>query len=446
MRRSSIRLIVVAALAGLLLWAVLAHTLPSYLANSDPELAHRINGKNTQALLGLSDPQIQELVEASNGKEGRIGSFASLPNDKTSNVPTHPQADKNSLKALSVEAIKSDPLSAQAFANLGILTALNGEDDKANLYMSAAAQRSHRHKLAVYWMMRQSFEEGSAHKALEFSDALLRLSPQSINAAAPILGRLAEDPTASGDFLEILKSNPPWRGAFFTHLKGNITDARTPLSLLLALKSSPNPPTLRELESYSALLREAGLYELAYNAWLQFLPVEELKVAGFLFNGSFDFPSSGAPFDWDMNAKKGVVVDRVTVSGNPTLEIQFSGSQISPEITSQATMLMPGEYVLVGEAQGLVRSRRGLRWRVRCIADNKILAESRPLNGALDNKEIFEASFSVPKENCRVQRVELAIEAFSGSDTMTAGQIRFDNLAIRRSETSTSNEEHPTRR
>ena len=436
MRRSSIRLIAAAAFAGLMLWAVLAHTLPSYLANSDPELAHRIDGRNTQALLGLSDPQIQELVETSNGKESRLGSFARLPNDDAPNVPRHPQADKSSLRALSVEAIESNPLSAQAFANLGILTALDGEEDKANLYMSAAAQRSHRHKLAVYWMMRQSFEEGSAHKALEFSDALLRLSPQSINAAAPILGRLAEDRTASGDLLEILKSNPPWRGAFFAHLKGNITDARTPLSLLLALKTSSNPPTLRELQSYGALLSEAGLYELAYNAWLQFLPAEELKVAGFLFNGSFDFPSSGAPFDWDMNAKKGVVVDRVTVSGNPTLEIQFSGSRISPVITSQTTLLMPGEYVLVGEAQGLVRSRRGLRWRVRCISDNKIVGESRPLSGALDNKENFETSFSIPKENCRVQRVELAIEAFSGSDTMTTGQIRFDNLAIRRSETS----------
>lgn len=424
------------AFLGLMAWAVLAHTLPSYLAESDAETALRINGKNTKAILELSDPQIRELVDVGNGSESRLGSFARLPNDEAASKPaTNPQ-DKTTLRLLTLAAIENDPLSAQAFANLGILAALDGEDDKANLFMSAAARRSHRQKIAVYWMMRQSFEDGSMHKALEFSDALLRLSPQAINATAPILGRIAEDETGSGEFLETLKANPPWRGAFFSHLKGNITDARTPLTLLLSLKASSSPPASQELDSYSALLRDAGLYELAYNAWLQFLAPEQLQVAGFLFNGSFDFAPSASPFDWDMRAKQGVVIDRVAVSGNPMLEIQFSGSRINPVLTSQTTMLMPGDYVLAGEAQGLVRSRRGLRWRVRCVADNKVIGESAPLNGALDNKEKFEASITIPPTNCRAQRVELAIEAFSGSDTMTTGQIRFDNLTLRRRQTT----------
>lgn len=424
------------AFSGLMAWAVLAHTLPSYLADNDAELALKLNGRNTKAILELSDPQILYLVDVANGSESRLGSFARLPNDEAASESATNPKDKTTLRSLTLAAIETDPMSAQAFANLGILAALDKEDDKANLYMSAAARRSHRQKIAVYWIMRQSFEDGSLHKALEFSDSLLRLSPQAINATAPILGRIAEDQTGSGEFLETLKANPPWRGAFFSHIKGNITDARTPLNLLLSLKASSAPPTPQELESYSTLLTDAGLYELAYNAWLQFLGPEQLQVAGFLFNGSFDFAPSTSPFDWDMRAKQGVVIDRVAVAGNPMLEIQFSGSRINPVLTSQTAMLMPGDYVLAGEAQGLVRSRRGLKWRVRCIADNKVIGESAPLNGALDNKEKFEASITIPATNCRAQRVELAVEAFSGSDTMITGQIRFDNLTLRRRQTT----------
>jgi len=99
-------------------------------------------------------------------------------------------------------------------------------------------------------------------------------------------------------------------------------------------------------------------------------------------------------------------------------------------------MLMPGDYTFVGESQGLVRSRRGLRWRIRCVTDNNVLAESEPFSGAQDKMESFEIYLSVPSENCRAQRVELSIEAFSASDTMATGQIRFDNMAIRRRESS----------
>ena len=89
--------------------------------------------------------------------------------------------------------------------------------------------------------------------------------------------------------------NPPWRAQFFANLQKNITDARTPLDLLLSIKDAPTPPTAAELRDYLALLIDNNFYELAYYVWLQFLRHEQLARVGLLFNGGFETRPSVPP-------------------------------------------------------------------------------------------------------------------------------------------------------
>ena len=449
MYRRVAKIIIPLMMSCFLLWSIITYTYAAYRAGFDAEGALRLNPSNTSALQVLSNRVLAQ--EKSFGSDkmdaGRLGDFAQLPADSTPQVADQKahssdaglQISANSKltreevieqgRLWSVALLRANPLSAVALANLGLFA--SGDAAMTERFMEAAARRSLRQRIAIYWMMRHSFDAGSLPQALTYADSLLRLSQRDIELVAPILGHVAENEASSQAFIELLKTNPRWRAAFFRQIKGSFTDARTPLSLFLELKESANPPSTGELKSYIDVLMAAKLYDLAYNTWLQFLPVEELKVAGFVFDGGFEFPSKGMPFEWKVAQGKGVTSSTIRIDNDPALKFEFSGARIAPALASQTTMLMPGDYVLSGRYQGQVHARRGLRWIVRCSSKPQALAEGKiiPLTNTW---QTFELPFTVPKQDCRAQSIELEIEARSASDTMLTGAMSLDTISLRR--------------
>ena len=449
-----LRLIILAPLALFLVWEVITRSVAAYLADANPEIAIHLWSNNPTALLNLAyerlshDPaaKIIEPVAAlprdgSNGltivAKGMQGAkdidLGARPEPPSAVGPLSAATDSQAMAQIRswVElALLEDPLNARAFSMLGQLT--RGTSEAA--LMQAAARRSHFETGAVLWMMRKSYEDGDYRSVVRYADILLRTRPEFPQVAMAVLGRVAETPGAIGELKQLLASNPPWRGNFFTLLPANISDARTPLDLLLALRETPAPPTASEVRPYLKFLIEHEFYDLAYYTWLQFLPPDQLNKAGNLFNGSFEIAPTGLPFDWTLSRDSGAtmeIADRTDGKGAHALFMEFGVGRVEGLTVTQMVTMAPGDYQFRGTYKSDIVSQRGLQWRIVCKGKAKpVIGESPTVNGAGSGWRDFEFHFTVPKTDCPAQSVELAFTARSASEQFISGSVWFDDLQI----------------
>ena len=284
--------------------------------------------------------------------------------------------------------------------------------------MQGVAQRSLQESLAIFWMMRQSYRDRDYAEAIRYADILLRTRPQLADHVFPMLGRIAETPTAKGELKSVLAKDPPWRAQFFNALPRNVTDARTPLELLLSLQDAAAPPTDAERKAYLQALIEHKLYEVAYYSWLQFLPADQLSNTGRLYNGSFEVPPSGLPFDWVFKKGPGVNIKfapRPDHEQEQALLIEFGPGRVDfgGGIT-ELVLLPPGNYRLEGKYKADLVSQRGLQWSVKCADATTPIGVSTTMNGSNPAWQDIDLTFTVPDNDCPAQYVSLALDAQIG--------------------------------
>ena len=173
---------------------------------------------------------------------------------------------------------------------------------------------------------------------------------------------------------------------------------------------------------------------MAYYAWLQFLPAEQLSKAGHLFNGSFEFSPSKLPFDWVLTAGSGVTIEidsRPDLNGGHALLLQFGPGRAGDFGVTEVIMLAPGSYQFTGKFKSDVVSSRGLKWRVTCAREPKaLIGESPAVSQASSTWENFEFSVTVPDNDCPSQNVELILDSRSASERFVSGSIWYDDLQI----------------
>jgi hypothetical protein len=435
-------------LAAFLVWEVITRSLVAYLADTHPKAAIRLRSTDSVALLNLAQGKL-------NAAQARNVDNPASNRDKTSPPTARPNAENtldirkidpiNPLPDVSPEefaqiraeaelALLSDPLNARAFRILGQLSQRDSDEERTKTLMQAAARRSLLEIGPVFWMMRKSYEQHDYRAAMDYANTLLRTYPVVPQLGVVTLAELVENPASNGEVEQLLLSNPPWRSKFFEYLPTSVSDARSPLHILLSLKDTQVPPTADDLRFYLKFLIGNGFDELAYYAWLQFLPAEQLSKAGHLFNGSFEFSPSEVPFDWVLTAASGVTIEiasRPDLDGGHALLLQFGPGRAEDFSVTEVIMLAPGSYQFTGKFKSDVVTSRGLKWRVTCARDPKtLIGESPTVSKPSSTWESFEFSLAVPDTGCPSQHVELILDSRSESERFVSGSIWYDDLQI----------------
>jgi len=429
------------AVLGLLLCAlVIRHSLAGYLVRSSPELALWIAPEHPGALLAIAEARLDARPPMPEQGRRPVAAPATPESRADAELPTTATPldteEAAAISKLAVRALRSDLGSARALRILGQVAGASGDQQAAMRLMKMAARRSLRESVAVYLMLLRSYLDKDFDAALTYADALMRTRYDLAEATAPALARMAEDPVAAPKLQAVLAAEPPWRSFVLERMNAAISEPRTPLRLLLNLKGTASPPTPQEIRQYLEFLVRRNAYELAYYAWLQLLPSDQLAVVAPVFNGSFDFQPTGMPFDWTIKPGFGVTVGVGSApdsDGNKGLRVEFGAGRVELGDVSQRLMLAPGPYELRFKYRGEVTGRRGLRWVVACAAEVKsTLVETQPFLGTQRAWRSTQASFQVPAEGCASQTIRLVHDARSSSEQFVSGLVWYDDIAISR--------------
>lgn len=379
---------------------------------------------------GGGEPPLSKSVKSSDANQK-----AESPSSSDGVIST---PDAASVRDLARRSISAAPFNAGSLTVLGQLAELEGDRNRAAPFMQAAARLSIRESYAVYWLLQQEQAAGEQAAVIGKADTLLRTRGRSVPLVVPVLAQLVEKNKATSEVAALLASNPPWRASFFAALPQSITDARTPLYLLLGLQGTAHPPSEREISSYLDFLMAKNFPELAYYAWLQFLPPDKFARLSPLNNGTFEAQPTGVPFDWTLPQGGGFTAEIRSIPNQEighALFIEFTQGRAEFAGVTQATVMGPGTYTLSGKMKGTLVGARGLVWRVNCFGKGPIAATDL-LQGDSSEWRDFSLSVTIPPEGCRIQQIRLDLDARSASEKLVTGSMWFDDVKISRGRSS----------
>jgi tetratricopeptide (TPR) repeat protein len=410
-----LRAIGLAAAGAALAWLAVAKGLAAFLAASAPQAALWLSPGDPQALLNLAEARFDPAATAA------------------------PEEVRAEVRAWAEAALAGDPLDPRALRILGQIAHAAGDEAQARTFMEAAGRRSVQESWAAHWLLKDAYDRKDYAAALRNADLLLRTRTRALWPVMAFLGRMAEIPEAADGLEKLLATSPPWRRSFFSVLPRAVTDARTPLKLLLAVRETPDAPTLADIRDYLYLLIEHKYYDLAYYAWLQFLPAAQLAGAGNVFNGSFESAPSRLPFDWSIGGGKGAsvgIAERPDRPGERALLIALGPGRVELAAGAEQTlMLTPGAYRLQAAFRGELSGPRGLVWRIACVeALGQPLGQSPMILGAAPAWKEAEMTFTVPAKGCRAQQLRLFLDARMPSEQLVSGQMWLDDVRISRTQ------------
>ena len=287
---------------------------------------------------------------------------------------------------------------------------------------------------ARVWLADEAVSRQDYVTAMRHSDAVLRVSPQHAERLFPIFSQWLEAGTGVQALGDTLQHRPPWRRSFIDYVArtGDEKSLYPFAQVLQTLRGGPAPADQEEARPIVNRLVVNGDFELAYLLWRTVVP----PVAGpasMLYNGSFALPATGAAFDWTLRSTIGAAVS-VEADGpdHPdALCLRFQGGRVAEIGVGQILLLPPGTYRIAGQVrQEDMQSPRGLEWRLDCLGETPHAVGSAILPNGTQDWGGFAFDVTVPAQDCRAQRLQLATRARIPAEQDVDGSAWFDNLSI----------------
>jgi hypothetical protein len=399
------RLLLMLTLLCLLGWRIIAHGVADVLIRDDPKSALYWEPGNPAALMALIRNQLLSAAD-----------------------PTKARAIADEAAAL----LARDPLADGALSVHGLALDRLGDTARAEKALTVAAAHMPTDLLSHAWLYEKAIKSGNGLLALSELDFLLRGRPDLAERVGPSVASLliARDAEPDARFVRLLGSSPPWRANLMVYFSNKLPVTAL-MRLFARLKETSGPPTRDEMSTYIERLVREGDYEIAYFAFVNFLPKDRLASLGLLYNNRFQYPPTDLPFDWQIFSAPGVSAQVAADENKPAIKVDFYGARIAFAHVRHLLALPPGDFVFSGVARSEdLQTERGLRWRVYCVTDPQgALATTEFLNKTAPPRP-FRAEFTVPAEGCGVQGLVLELPARIASETEISGTAAFSNLLI----------------
>lgn len=378
-----IRIAVLCLLAGLAVlagWRMVAHGVADSLAEDAPERA--------------------------------LGWVAGHPGAQLSIAQRQAEAGDPAFTTTARALLEREPMQGDAWRLLGEAAEAEGDLDRAREYYAKALEVTPRNGTARIWMAQRLLKDGDYPGAIGQLDKLMRIFITDRPQVFDYLAQLAADPDFRDSLVDALAVRPDWREGFLRYLQqqgdAGVADAvHGDLQAKGALSS-------QEFVQWTESLLRRGDWNQAYARWADSLPPGSRLTP--VFNGDFARRPSGRGFDWRTPASAGVSVEFPKSGG---ARIEYRNRRIDHGGLEQALLLAPGRYRLDARMEvDELRSDRGLEWVVECARNGEVLGRA-PVDGRRGPGEVggeIEVPVDCPGQWLRLRNAARvpALQALSG--------------------------------
>ncbi len=393
--------------------AVLVNGLSSLAASSAPRLALRFNPL-------LADARVTEVVEQ-----------------------LQSQNESETLKPFIRTGLELAPLDARFYSLLGIAEERSGNQDVAERLYSRALTLL---PTEIHALTRMAFLDVLQTRPVDAAkrlEIIARRWPNRWKTVEPLLPAILSDPQAYALLVDRFATEKSLRNFLIASLIQQKEWMASAYTVLLEWHERGVPELADLINRLTTAFIGQQLYANAYLLFLLTRGQDTGAEVGYIYNGGFQLPLSGNPFDWRIRPQTGVSFELNTLANiageslastpEQSLSIRFLDTPIQFNNIEQLIRLAPGKYNFTVDYSALdLKTPKPLQLVMRCVGDNRSLASMSFEQGSIEERT-DSIPVQVPTQDCALQRILV----FNAQMAMSwrnrySGTLRLKQVAVTR--------------